>query len=350
LHGVTVAVNALKAMFIVLAASALILVAVTAMLPKRTAETGVRLNELLLNPADAGWDEGFIELYNAGGKPVNMDGWTVHTKSGSRRLFGEIKPGEYRVIYGDIASGEGEAVLRDAAGGVVDTYTPGVTPTGVSVGRTPDGSGGWSGLVTPTPGAPNTAPEYTQPTPTTLPEVQPPECMKAEYTAIGDGLEDIGFGGGETEFCAAFEKEMLAASPYVRKRVNEITDPKIKADIAYTVAERKAAGDREERIVSLVVSDSELLDSVKGLLGDELYSMGLDGELEAMNSRFKRMMFDVLLNGTKTERRELRLQLKFYLESRESGGGRVLTLDPDEVRVMLSRGDDMQEILVRMGV
>jgi hypothetical protein len=352
LHGIAAAVKALKALLIVLAASALMLLILSSILPKMPkSPDSMRLNEVLLNPAEAGWDDGFVELYNAGEEAVNVDGWSVHTQSGSNRLFGEVKPGEYRVIYGDVASPTAEdVVVKDSAGRIVDSYNSADRPPGASVGRLPDGYGRWSGFVEPTPGAPNTAAEYAQPTLTTLPEVAPPACMVKEFEDQSDNMRELGFSGGVGDFCKAFEQEMMDADPYVRRRIAEIEDPVVRADIAYCVAERRAARDREERIVNLIVSDLELLDSIRGLLGEELFSLGLDGELAAMNARFKRMMFDVLLNGTNAERRELRLQLRFYLESRDSGGTKTLVFNPDEVRVMLSGGDSVQEILIKLGV
>jgi len=351
LRGITAAVNAFKALIIVLAAAALMLLVLRSMLPQQTpADKNIKLNELLLNPVEVKWEDGFIELYNAGDTTVKVDGWFLHTKSGSKRLFGDIKPGEYRVLYGDVAVGESDVVLKDSAGRVVDTYSYTLRPSGVSVGRLPDGSGMWRGFTKPTPGAPNSAPEVTQPTLTTLPQVSAPECMRDEFTAINDNLGDIGYNGDINDFCTAFEEDMLNASPYVRDRIGEITDPEVRANIVYVVAERRVVRAREERIVNLVVSDSELMDGIGGLIGGEMFSMGLGGELASMNYKFKKMMFDILLNGTKTERRELKLQFKFYLESRESGGSRILRIDPDEVRVMLSEGDSLQEILVKLGV
>ncbi|MBD3388314.1 MAG: hypothetical protein GF416_04490 [Candidatus Altiarchaeales archaeon] len=350
LYGISTAVKALKSSFIVLAAAAIMLGVLWVAYPNLRPESlDLRVNEVLTDPGSLGWDDGFIELHNTGDSKLSLEGWSVRTESGSINLFGHIEPGGYRAVYGGLFSGDVETVsLVDPRGRVADRYSRVGGLEAVSVGRSPDGMGSWTGFVNPTPGAPNTVVEKTPTTLDTLPKVEVPDCMEEEYEAVRADTAEEGF--GSVDFCRAFEEEMSDLNPYVLRRINEISDEEIREAIALGVAERAVAREREERIVGLVVSDAELMDSIRGLIGDDLYSLGLDGELAKMNGRFKRMLFDIILNGTGGERREMRLQLKYYLESRESGGRKTLKFRPDEVRVMLSDGRSLQEILVELEV
>jgi hypothetical protein len=338
-------VKAVRSFLIVFAVMLTVLMFIWFLFP-RAPEGIVRLNEVMPDPASAGWSDGFVELYNGGKAPASLDGWSIKSGGESVGLFGEIEPGGFKVAYGGPTAGDREVRLVNSGGALVDAYAP-VGGAGASVGRFPDGFGSWNRTGKPTPGMPN-AYEPPQATSSTLPYAPVPECMRAEFDAQGSALAEAGFSGGADYFCSEFKSQMLEADPTVRGRIEGLSDPALKAEIVRAVAERSVARAREERTIGLVVSDSELFDGIAGLLGGELPGGSLDGEIAKMNMKFRRMLFDVLVNGTKSERSEMRLQFNYYLERREAGNS-TLVVDPDELRVMLSRGDSVQEMLVKLG-
>lgn len=348
LYPMTSAIKAFKSMLVVLAAAAFMLLVMWLIYPKiAPRDAGVRVNEVMMEPSAAGWDEGFVELHNVGERAVSLDGWTLATDGGETGLFGSIEPGGYRVVYGEALKG-GQVVLSDYSGRTRDSYTESGLG-GASTGRVPDGIGQYQALSVPTPGAPNRADTLIE-SPTTLPEAPAPACMRDEYSSLGQGPAEAGFAGDAGEYCGVFEAAMMDAHPYVRRRIEQISDPQVRRDIAESVVDREVARRREERTLDLVVSDAEVMDSITGLIGGELASGALDGELAAMNLKFKRMLFDIILNGTATERKQLRLQFTYYLEEKGDGVTVLPQIDPEHVRLMLGRGDTTQEIIVELGI
>ncbi|MBZ0266534.1 lamin tail domain-containing protein [bacterium] len=79
------------------------------------ADSPIVLNEILADPppdpeGDANGDgvrgtsdDEFVELYNTGADPVNLEGWTLHDATGMRHEFGTgtvMDPGEFLVVFG----------------------------------------------------------------------------------------------------------------------------------------------------------------------------------------------------------------------------------------------------------
>ncbi len=120
--------------------------------------TQPRLNEVLLDPEGVGWEDQYVELYNPGDKTVFVDGWVISSGDEAVRLFGEMGPGQYRVVYGKIPVLGGKLTLKNNVGLVVDEYVFDSEKAGYSAGRVPDGTGKWFLTSTPTPGFQNEAP------------------------------------------------------------------------------------------------------------------------------------------------------------------------------------------------
>ncbi|MFN0093269.1 MAG: lamin tail domain-containing protein [Dehalococcoidia bacterium] len=152
---------------------------------------GLRLTEVLVDPAEAGRDNGFewVEVRNDGPEPVDLTGWRVGDSRTADVLPSlVVAPGEYVVIAGSDASfpdgvrvvrladgtigsglnNDGDAVrLIDPSGAVVDSVSFGEDKTaGPRASRVPgpgetlglDDAGGWRVTTRPTPGSPNVLP------------------------------------------------------------------------------------------------------------------------------------------------------------------------------------------------
>jgi gliding motility-associated-like protein len=127
--------------------------------------------------ADAfGQFEDYIELYNAGGAPVVLDGYWLSDDPNDIQKFQiptgvTINAGARRMVFCSdrgILSGTqihtsfklkqtyGEKfIIADPAGNVIDSTTMFLTTVGHSRGRTTDGAATWSLFTTPTPNAAN---------------------------------------------------------------------------------------------------------------------------------------------------------------------------------------------------
>ena len=125
--------------------------------------------------------EDWIELFNAGGEPVDL-GWYGLSDDYERPFRWvipqgvSIAPGEYLLIWasgkdrtdpdGELHTGfsidqDGEEILLTHYNGErVDEVPPTRIPSGYSYGRYPDGTGDWYFFDAPTPGAPNRDPAY----------------------------------------------------------------------------------------------------------------------------------------------------------------------------------------------
>ncbi len=128
---------------------------------------------------DDGDYEDWIELYNAGSSPVELQGYGLTDTPGSdpdilfRFAFPDttIAPGEFIMIWASgkdrsrpgaalhtdfQISSEGEPLrLSDYNGNKVDTMPPAPIPSDYSRGRYPDGTGDWRLFEDPTPGESN---------------------------------------------------------------------------------------------------------------------------------------------------------------------------------------------------
>jgi hypothetical protein len=349
MRSITTMVKALKVFLFLAAITLVLLVSMKTFMSWKSegkpkaggGDDDVVLNELLLNPSTVGWPDGFIELYNKGDKPVDLKGWRIYTTKSSTELSNTIKPKGFLAYYSGIADEySSEIFMKNGEGKTIDTYTYELRPDGVSVGRSPDGGSTWVGFETPTPGASNV--------PVVGASTTVPECMVDEYQLIEDDVAASGFTGGSYQFCSAFKREVTALDVLTRKRVSELDDAAVKSAIVREVAERDVARRREERVLTLTVSDSTLLDSLTGFLGSELISLGFDSEIAAMNDKFRGMFYDIITNGSLGEKTELKLQLKYYLEGREKGGIRLPKFNPDEVRLMLVDGRPTDEIILEL--
>jgi hypothetical protein len=284
-----------------------------------------RINELLLEPEKVGWSDGFVEVYNPSDKPLSVEGWSIRTKSGSKMLFGEIKPKGYVTVYGEIADSDGDVVLADSRGLVVDSYSA-MQRNGVSVGRYPDGAGGWTWFQSPTPGRPNMEGAGNA-TP------QSADCPRDEYLNAG--------GEDPDGFCAEFERQMKDVGPVQRERIAAVDDPRLRADIAFEVGDRERARGREERGSALVVSDDELMSGLRPIVAgdeDDILSLGLSGEFMEMSRKFRGMLYDLATGGTDEEKARMGRQLRDYLGSRDANANKSLRLDPDAARGMMEAG------------
>jgi len=303
----------------------------------------VGLNELLLDPSTYGFQDGFIELYNRGDKPVDIDGWRIYTSGGSQGLSGTVGVKGFLVFYSGIADHPSREVqLKNRKGLLVDTYSLDIRPRGVSVGRSPDGSESWIGFEYPTPGAPNTV-SYQTSTTGTL-----PECFVNEFYSVQENMVDQGFTGDSYKFCNSYSEQVAKLDPVIKKKVAETKDKELRSNIVREVAQRDVAAKREKRVLTLTISDSQLLNTFTGFLSPEFIKLGLDGEIKAMNKKFKAMIYDIMNNGASGEKHELKLQLEYYLKDKDDGGIRILKLDPDDVRMLLVDGKSNEEIVFEL--
>ncbi|MDL2220396.1 lamin tail domain-containing protein [Eubacteriales bacterium OttesenSCG-928-N14] len=128
-------------------------------------------------PDDLGKYSDWVELYNTGASPINIEGWALsdNQQRPARWAFPSvtIQPGEYLVVY---CSGEdkrnpsegalhtnfklsskGETViLTDNLGGIVDAKEFGNMDSNISYGRNPIDANEWITFDKATPGFPNT--------------------------------------------------------------------------------------------------------------------------------------------------------------------------------------------------
>jgi len=144
-------------------------------------ETGVTsdivINEFLAasenccgNDIFNGNSEDFVELYNIGIEPININGWGFSDTDGLITTVApdtSIAPGEFLVLWytgdnngfpevNEKLSSNGETIyIADADGNPIISYNFGSQTDDVSFGRIPDGSDEWI-FMNPTPGIANT--------------------------------------------------------------------------------------------------------------------------------------------------------------------------------------------------
>lgn len=139
----------------------------------------VSINEFMASNAttiadEDGDFEDWIEIYNYGSEPVNLQGWGLSDNLAQpyKWVFPSvtIEPGGFLLVwasgkdrYGEelhtsfSISSEGEPLLLVMPdGNWKDLVNAVALPTDVSYGRTPDGTGEWFFFNEPTPGLPNT--------------------------------------------------------------------------------------------------------------------------------------------------------------------------------------------------
>lgn len=131
-------------------------------------------NDNIIADADGDYED-WIEIYNYGTTPINLDGFGL--SDDNTDLFQwtfpayVIQPGEYLLIWASdknistlgqelhtnfkISAGGEDVFLTDDQGNIVDTAPETELDTDVSLGRQPDGTGSWLFFYTPTPGASN---------------------------------------------------------------------------------------------------------------------------------------------------------------------------------------------------
>lgn len=141
------------------------------------------INEIMASNATTHADEDgdyedWIELYNAGGETVYLDGWALsdHYHEPYQWMFPPIsmEPGEYLLVWASgkdrtenelhtnfrISSAGEELILVDPQGNWADHIPPLWLPTDISLGRYPDGSDDLWYYTSPTPGQPNSSGGY----------------------------------------------------------------------------------------------------------------------------------------------------------------------------------------------
>lgn len=137
--------------------------------------TNVRLNEVMYTSLDGSAD--FIELYNAGDSEADVSGWLFRddneqhaftfppgTTIAAKGFLVAYRDGGPGTLLFDFGLGEEDAArIFSLNGGLVDEieWTAGAAPPGRTLGRYPDGSGAFTMLSAPTPGAANAEP-YTE--------------------------------------------------------------------------------------------------------------------------------------------------------------------------------------------
>jgi len=117
-----------------------------------------------------GNNEDFVELYNYGIEPININGWGFSDTDGIITTTApdtSIAPGDFLVLWytgdnngfpeiNEKLSKDGETIyIADANGNPIISYDFGPQTDDISYGRFPDGSESWTYFSSPTPGAPN---------------------------------------------------------------------------------------------------------------------------------------------------------------------------------------------------
>lgn len=136
----------------------------------------VLVNEILAGndaavPDPAGEYDDWVELYNASGAEVDLEGWTLQDDGLLAWTFPSgttIAAGGFAVVWCDedtdqeglhasfrIARDGDSVRLADPSGTEADAVTFGAQAGDTSWGRDPDGSETWRFFPTPTPGASN---------------------------------------------------------------------------------------------------------------------------------------------------------------------------------------------------
>ena len=144
--------------------------------------TGIEDPEIVINEFLAGSEnccgsdifdgntEDFVELYNYGTEPININGWGFSDTDGIITTIApdtSIAPGDFLVLWytgdnngfpeiNEKLSTDGETIyIADADSNPMISYDFGSQTDDISYGRYPDGSETWEYFSSPTPGAPN---------------------------------------------------------------------------------------------------------------------------------------------------------------------------------------------------
>ncbi len=205
--------------------------------PAVAAGPAVVLNELNYNPVDDNPDSEFVELFNAGGAPVDLSGWCFAGISYCFPAGSSIGPGGFVVLYGSQYDGglsnSGEKItLSDAAKVTVDTVTygdDGVWPAladgdGHSLQRRDPASAGnkpgnWLSFD-PSPGAPNAVagagilPSFSDVKHTVLPPANEAIAVTAKLADATSATLyfQVGIGGPETPVAMSVAGGVASAS------------------------------------------------------------------------------------------------------------------------------------------
>ncbi len=130
-----------------------------------TGAVGIKLNEVLaLSDTSDDW----LELHNPSDQDVDLGGFVLQDQGNYWTVpQAKLAAGAYLQIICDGSGSGGKAsfkltskgeslTLKDSDGQVLDRVTFPALQSGKSWGRVPDGTGAWTGLDRPTPGAANT--------------------------------------------------------------------------------------------------------------------------------------------------------------------------------------------------
>jgi hypothetical protein len=116
------------------------------------------LLSLVINEVGSlGQDSGWVEIFNNGNSPENLNGYFLVTKNRVFPLSGVINPGEYKVFHIGLSMNSDSVSLKNGSI-TIDSYSWISLPSSGSVGRYPDGSGNFRIFLVPTPGRRNELP------------------------------------------------------------------------------------------------------------------------------------------------------------------------------------------------
>ncbi|MFZ8825792.1 MAG: lamin tail domain-containing protein [Candidatus Caldipriscus sp.] len=116
------------------------------------------LLSLVINEVGSlGQDSGWVEIFNNGNSPENLNGYFLVTKNKVLPLSGVINSGEYKVFHIGLSMNSDSVSLKKGSI-TIDSYSWISLPSSGSVGRYPDGSGGFRIFLVPTPGRKNELP------------------------------------------------------------------------------------------------------------------------------------------------------------------------------------------------
>jgi hypothetical protein len=116
------------------------------------------LLSLVINEVGSlGQDSGWVEIFNNGNSPENLNGYFLVTKNRVLPLSGVINYGEYKVFHIGLSMNSDSVSLKNGSI-TIDSYSWISLPSSGSVGRYPDGSGNFRIFLVPTPGRKNELP------------------------------------------------------------------------------------------------------------------------------------------------------------------------------------------------
>jgi hypothetical protein len=116
------------------------------------------LLSLVINEVGSlGQDSGWVEIFNNGNSPENLNGYFLVTKNRVLPLSGVINSGEYKVFHIGLSMNSDSVSLKNGSI-TIDSYSWISLPSSGSVGRYPDGSGDFRIFLVPTPGRKNELP------------------------------------------------------------------------------------------------------------------------------------------------------------------------------------------------